>query len=142
MVELTTPPPPIPKLGWLGPETVGSRGVVVACVEKDERDGHVGSLYAVETEDGSPRGGGRSSWSPGEDLHPDMPPRCRSDLPEGTRVRIRFESDTPGATTEAVGEITGIWWTTSLEPAKGYIVQVGESPMVVLPDPRRHRRNR
>lgn len=54
MVELTTPPPPIPKLGWLGPETVGSRSVVVACVEQDERDGHVGPLYAVETEDGSP----------------------------------------------------------------------------------------
>ncbi|MFI9470015.1 hypothetical protein ACIHBQ_21420 [Streptomyces sp. NPDC052492] len=54
MVELTTPHPPT-TMGWLGPEIVGSRGVVVSCViEQDERDGHVGPLYAVETEDGSP----------------------------------------------------------------------------------------
>ncbi|MFD8251564.1 hypothetical protein [Streptomyces werraensis] len=134
MVELTTPHPPIPTLGWLGPEIVGSRGVVVACViEQDERDGYVGPLYAVETEDGSPwrlrseflvsRGG----------LHFDMPPRYRSDLPESTRVRIRLESDTPGTTTEAVGEVTGIWWTTYLEPPKGYIVQVGEYSHCVTP---------
>ncbi|MFD7227548.1 hypothetical protein [Streptomyces sp. NPDC059881] len=134
LVELATPHPPIPKLGWLGPEVVGSRGVIVACViEQDERDGHVGPLYAVETEDGSPwrlrseflvsRGG----------LHPDMPPRYRSDLPEGTRVRIRLESDTSGATTEAVGEVAGIWGTTSLEPPKGYIVQVGEYSHCVTP---------
>ncbi|MFF4309650.1 hypothetical protein [Streptomyces sp. NPDC001507] len=134
MVELTTPHPPIPKLGRLGPEIIGRRGVIVACViEQDERDGHVGPLYVVETEDGSPwrlrseflvsRGG----------LHSDMPPRYRSDLPEGTRVRIRLEPDTPGATREAVGEVTGIWWTTSLEPPKGYIVQVGEYSHCVTP---------
>ncbi|MEU6270984.1 hypothetical protein ABZ871_00955 [Streptomyces populi] len=134
MVELATPHPPIPGLGRLGPEIVGSRGVIVACViERDERDGHVGPLYSVETEDGSPwrlrpeflvsRGG----------LRPDMPPRCRSDLPEGTRVRIRSGSDTPGVTTEAVGEVAGIWWTTSLEPPKGYIVQVDEYPHCVTP---------
>ncbi|MGX1541025.1 hypothetical protein [Streptomyces adustus] len=134
MVELTTPHPPIPKLGRLGPEIVGSRGVIVGCVvEHDERDGDVVPRYAVETEDGSPwrlrpefltsRGG----------LHPDMPPRHRSDLPEGTRVRIRLESDTPGATTEAVGEVTGSWVTTLLEPPKGYIVQVGEYSHCVTP---------
>ncbi|MET7319388.1 hypothetical protein [Streptomyces sp. NPDC005549] len=133
MVELTTPHSPIPKLGWLGPEVIGSRGVVVACViEQDERDGQVGPLYAVETEDGSPwrlrseflisRGG----------LHPDMPPRYRSDLPEGAPVRIRLERG-PGATTEAVGEVTGIWRTTCLEPPKGYIVQVGEYSHCVTP---------
>ncbi|WP_225797592.1 hypothetical protein [Streptomyces aculeolatus] len=55
MVELTTPHPPIPELGRLGPEIVGSRGVIVTCViEQDERDGRVGPLYTVETEDGSP----------------------------------------------------------------------------------------
>ncbi|WP_037835740.1 hypothetical protein [Streptomyces sp. NRRL F-5650] len=134
MVELTTPHPPIPQLGGLGPEIIGSRGVVVACViEQDERDGHVRPLYAVETEDGSPwrlrpeflvsRGG----------LHPDMPPRYRSDLPEGTHVRIRLESDKPGATMEAVGEVTGIWRTTCLEPPKGYMVQVGEHLHCVTP---------
>ncbi|MGW3284764.1 hypothetical protein ACWDR3_08985 [Streptomyces sp. NPDC001002] len=134
MVELTTPHPPIPELGRLGPEIVGSRGVIVACViEQDERDGHVVPLYSVETEDGSPwrlrseflisRGG----------LRPDMPPRYRSDLPEGTRVRIRLESDTPGAATEAVGEVAWIWRTTCLEPPKGYIVQVGEDIHCVLP---------
>ncbi|MFB7330794.1 hypothetical protein ACFC00_04030 [Streptomyces adustus] len=54
-VELTTPHPPIPKLGRLGPEIVGSRGVIVGCVvEHDERDGDVVPRYAVETEDGSP----------------------------------------------------------------------------------------
>ncbi|MFD7875263.1 hypothetical protein ACFV5G_14355 [Streptomyces sp. NPDC059766] len=134
MVELATPYPPIPELGRLGPEVVGSRGVVVACViEQDVRDGNVAPLYSVETEDGSPwrlrpeflvsRGG----------LHPDMPPRCRSDLPEGTRVRIRLESDTPGATTDAVGEVSGLWWTTPLEPPKGYVVQVGGFSHCVTP---------
>ncbi|MFJ4786423.1 hypothetical protein [Streptomyces sp. NPDC088794] len=38
MVELTTPHPPIPELVRLGPEIVGSRGVIVAClIEQDER---------------------------------------------------------------------------------------------------------
>ncbi|MEV7355506.1 hypothetical protein [Kitasatospora sp. NPDC091276] len=134
LVELATPHPPLPELGRLGPEIAGTRGVIVACVvEQDERDDHVGPLYTVETEDGSPwrlrpeflasRGG----------LHPGMPPRYRSDLPEGTRVRIRTESDTPGATADAVGEVTGIWWTTSLEPPKGYVVQVGEESHCVAP---------
>lgn len=62
-----------------------------------------------------------------------MPPRYRGDLPEGTRVRIRLEPDVPGATTEAVGEVAGIWWETSLEPPKGYIVRVGEYSHCVTP---------
>ncbi|MET9615425.1 hypothetical protein [Kitasatospora indigofera] len=57
MVELTTPHPPVPKLGWLGPEIAGSRGVIVECVIKqDERDDHVRPIYSVETEDGTPWG--------------------------------------------------------------------------------------
>ncbi|KQV08736.1 hypothetical protein ASC99_36445 [Kitasatospora sp. Root107] len=63
-----------------------------------------------------------------------MPPRYRSDLPDGTRVRIRTESDSPSETTEAVGEVAGIWWTTSLEPPKGYIVQVGDHEYCVTPE--------
>ncbi|GJF33839.1 hypothetical protein KNE206_65390 [Kitasatospora sp. NE20-6] len=135
MVELTTPDPPVPGLGRLGPEIVGSRGVVVECgVERDEHNGDVVPFYSVETEDGRP-------WclrpefliSRGR-LHPDMPPRCRSDLPEGTRVRIRIESDSPSGTTEAVGKVTDIWWTTSLEPPKGYIVEVGEYVHCVTPE--------
>ncbi|WP_329236905.1 hypothetical protein [Streptomyces canus] len=66
-------------------------------------------------------------------LHPDMPPRYRSDLSEGTRVQVRLESDTPGAATEAAGEVTGIWRTTFSEPPKGYIVRVGEYSHCVPP---------
>ncbi|GGL87147.1 hypothetical protein GCM10010095_84880 [Streptomyces anthocyanicus] len=108
--------------------------MIVACViEQDGRDGHVGPLYTVETEDGSSWRLRPESLLSRGGLHPDMPPRYRSDLPEGTRVRIRLESDTPGATTEAVGEVTGIWWTTSLESPKSYIVQVGEHSHCVTP---------
>ncbi|MFD8753143.1 hypothetical protein ACFV0O_19510 [Kitasatospora sp. NPDC059577] len=55
-VELTTPDPPRPELGHLGPEVLGTRGVVLGCViERDDRDGgRVGPVYQVETEDGSP----------------------------------------------------------------------------------------
>jgi hypothetical protein len=55
-VELTTPNPPRPELGHLGPEIVGTRGVVRDCaIERDDRDGgRVGPVYYVETEDGSP----------------------------------------------------------------------------------------
>ncbi|MFJ6770769.1 hypothetical protein ACIQOV_07340 [Kitasatospora sp. NPDC091257] len=55
-VALTTPDPPRPELGHLGGEILGTRGVVLACVvEADDRDGgHVGPVYQVETEDGSP----------------------------------------------------------------------------------------
>ncbi|MEU1289282.1 hypothetical protein [Kitasatospora sp. NPDC005856] len=55
-VELTTPDPPRPELGHLGGEVLGTRGVVLECfVEADDRDGgHVGPVYYVETEDGSP----------------------------------------------------------------------------------------
>ncbi|WP_157531880.1 hypothetical protein [Kitasatospora sp. Root107] len=135
LVELTTPHPPVPSLGWLGPEIVGSRGVVVGCVIKqDERDGHVGPIYSVETEDGSPWGLRPEFLIPRGRLQPDMPPRYRSDLPDGTRVRIRTESDSPSETTEAVGEVAGIWWTTSLEPPKGYIVQVGDHEYCVTPE--------
>ncbi|GHF85751.1 hypothetical protein GCM10018790_74050 [Kitasatospora xanthocidica] len=55
-VALTTPDPPRPELGHLGAEILGTRGVVRECVVKaDDRDGsHVGPVYYVETEDGSP----------------------------------------------------------------------------------------
>ncbi|MGW3230032.1 hypothetical protein [Kitasatospora sp. NPDC001095] len=133
LVELTTPNPPMQELGWLGPEIVGSRGVIIGCViEQDERDGYVGPFYSVETEDGRPWGLRPEFLVSRGGLHPGMPPRYRSDLPEGTRVRIRIESDSPGETT-AVGEITGIWWTTSLEPPKGYTVEVGEYSYCVTP---------
>ncbi|MET8544564.1 hypothetical protein ABZW03_28565 [Kitasatospora sp. NPDC004799] len=55
-VALTTPDPPRPELGHLGPEVLGTRGVVLECViEADDHDpGHVGPVYHVQTEDGSP----------------------------------------------------------------------------------------
>ncbi|MFE6056529.1 hypothetical protein ACFQ6N_37800 [Kitasatospora sp. NPDC056446] len=55
-VALTTPDPPRPELGHLGAGLLGTRGVVLGCgIEADDRDGgHVGPVYYVETEDGSP----------------------------------------------------------------------------------------
>ncbi|MFD7450475.1 hypothetical protein [Kitasatospora sp. NPDC059827] len=153
-VELTSPEPPVPELGWLGAELVGSRGVVVDCeVERDERDGRLGPVYGVVTEDGSP-------WR----LRPeflralggepaDLPPRHRGDLPEGTRVRIPVDPAPEGGPTgagttgagpagsvagsspvTAVGEVTGLWWESRLEPPKGYTVEVGDRTHCVTPD--------
>ncbi|MFG2820159.1 hypothetical protein ACGFX4_12095 [Kitasatospora sp. NPDC048365] len=135
LVELTTPDPPDPRLGWLGPDIVGTRGVVVGCVvDRDEHDGTVGPRYSVETEDGSPWGLRPEFLVSRGGLRPGMPPRYRSDLPDGTRVRVRLEPDAAGGPTEAVGEVTGLWWTASLEPPKGYTVQVGDYSYCVTPE--------
>ncbi|MFF0412250.1 hypothetical protein ACFYUY_17675 [Kitasatospora sp. NPDC004745] len=140
MVELTTPEPPVPELGFLGPDLLGTRGVVVEClVERDDHDGRPGPVYSVETEDGSPWRLRPEFLSSLGRLHPGMPPRHRSDLPEGTRVRIRDEPERPGGPAEAVeavgriGRITGLWWTTALEPPKGYTVDVDGCSRSVTP---------
>jgi hypothetical protein len=120
IVALTTPNPPVAELGWLGPEIEGTLGVVVGCeIEQDS----VGPVYLVEADDGSPWRV-RPQFLVSQRRHrPDMPPRVRGDLPEGTRVRVA----------EAVGEVTGVWRTTFLEPPKGYIVRVGERVLTVAP---------
>ncbi|GHH76115.1 hypothetical protein GCM10018781_46570 [Kitasatospora indigofera] len=134
MVELVTPDPPVPELGRLGPGIVGTRGVVVECVlGGGGPDSRSGPVYSVEAEDGSPWALGPEFLRSRGELHPAMPPRSRSDLPEGTRVRIRPYAGLPAGTAEAVGEVTGLWWTTSLEPPKGYTVQVGDSSFHVTP---------
>ncbi|MER7847059.1 hypothetical protein ABTZ03_24265 [Kitasatospora sp. NPDC096077] len=129
LVALTAPEPPVPELGRLGEELVGSRGVVVGCGIEGE-----GPVYEVETEDGSPWRlrpefltalGGRRT---------DLPPRFRSDLPEGTRVRITVGPAVEGGPTVMVGVVTGLWSESALEPPRGYTVEVGEDTHCVTPE--------
>ncbi|MCF2532013.1 hypothetical protein [Yinghuangia soli] len=93
--------------------------------------GTVRLFYAVETEDGSPWRLPPEFLASLGSLRPDMPPRYRSDLPEGTRVRLRTD---PADPTESHGEVTGIWCTTPFEPPKGYIVRIGEYVHCATPD--------
>lgn len=151
-VELTSPESPRPELGWLGAELLGSRGVVVGCeVGRDGRDGRVGRggpVYRVVTEDGSPWRL-RPEFLTGLGGAPaDLPPRYRSDLPEGTRVRIPVDPATVDPAPEggptgavphagsvtAVGVVTGLWWQSLLEPPTGYTVEAGGSTHCVTPE--------
>ncbi|MFJ9697069.1 hypothetical protein [Kitasatospora sp. NPDC101183] len=121
VVTLTTPDPPQPELGAIGPELLGMRGVVTSCEIRPD-----GPVYSVETDDGSPWRLRPEFLAGTGQLHPGMTPRHRSDLPDGTRVRI-----TAGG---LIGEVTGIWHESALEPPKGYVVEVDEETHCVLPD--------
>ncbi|MFI0943765.1 hypothetical protein [Streptomyces sp. NPDC021020] len=104
--------------------------MVVSCaIDEDADDDRVAPLYTVETEDGPWRLRPEFLTSLGG-FRPGMPPRFRSDLPEGTRVRIR--GGPSGAA--PVGEVTGLWWTTPFEPPKGYVVEVDGHCRCVTPD--------
>ncbi|MET9181061.1 hypothetical protein ACIGXI_02585 [Kitasatospora aureofaciens] len=129
LVELVTPEPRVPDLGWLGDGLVGTRGVVVGCeVEGD------GPVYGVVTEDGSPWRLGPEFLAALGGCRTDLPPRYRSDLPEGTRVRILAGPAPEGGPAGAVGRVTGLWWESALEPPMGYTVEVGDYTHCVTPE--------